>query len=615
MLHELTFCAFCFFLCLGVKNVIHHPKRHSVGETELQVRPYYPYLEKPTTNKSEMIYDPNVLDYIRENHEHELQTILKDNRMELSVNSDTSILTVSSSQKKNISYHSWQERVGRLDSFLQQFQKVSISIASEIYDEIVGRWEKQRSIQEHCNAMVSFDDKRLQALIIGDSTDVDKERNCLQQLVNEVREDTELMKSIVEVPYDGIPKSRLTLLKTSGICERLQSQHQHLSISFEENGQQLCLKGPRALLQEVGPELLAFTSKVIEQTIPFSRNIINVLKRSLVSEFIQSLLKQRNVQALFVYDQINSSNEVQVVGVDSKSVEEATVLLQNAVQERSLHLTNENAVVLESRSWKDFHSNMTSKFKVGIFTEPQSNTVCVSGIAEEVKQSFDQVKHFLDANTILHNSLPVDQGITRFIVQKWGSKLETIKKDLATCFLEIKTASNYDGFKVSGTAEGLEKCLPKLQELAKAVQKTSVPVDKPATKKFILHGKGPECLKYIESSNQCLILVKEGKEHETPLTETDAEDVCEYGMPSSAFTYGFGTKEGDGSWALKSASDNVNPSTEVKKTLSDSTEMRRLPEFDLGVSLNTERMRDTPRTLPGISITVKEGDLSKEQVI
>lgn len=117
MLHELTFCAFCFFLCLGVKNVIHHPKRHSVGETELQVRPYYPYLEKPTTNKSEMIYDPNVLDYIRENHEHELQTILKDNRMELSVNSDTSILTVSSSQKKYISYHSWRERVGRLESF------------------------------------------------------------------------------------------------------------------------------------------------------------------------------------------------------------------------------------------------------------------------------------------------------------------------------------------------------------------------------------------------------------------------------------------------------------------------------------------------------------------
>lgn len=595
--------------CLGVNNVIKQSEKHILGETALEVRPYYVFLENTARNKSEITCDPDVFDYIQENHESELRTVLNENKMELSLDNDTSIATVSSSEKKKDSYSSWKERTGRLESFLQSFKKDSISIPSEICDEIAQRWEEQSSSNGR-NVLVSFRDNKRLAQIIGKNKYVEKEKNSLQELIHEVAEDTELMKSIVEVLEDGIPKSRLTLLQMSGICEKLQSEHQHLSIAFEENGQKLLLKGPRILLQEVRPVLLAFTSRVIEQTVPLRTNIVNVLKRTVVSDFTQGLLKQRDMQALFVYDQTKTPNEVQVVGVDSKSVEEATEVLQNAIQERSLHLTNENAVVLESRSWNDFHSELTSKFKVGIFTECPSNTVCVSGIAEDVKECFEQVKQFLDANTILHHSLPMDQGTTRFIVEKWRSKLDGIKKDLATCFLEMKTASNYDGIEVSGTAEGLEKCLPRLEELVKAVQKDSIPIDKPGIKKFILQGKGPELLKAVEVGNQFVILVKERKEKETPLREAGAEEFSELGVSPPVLKSSYGTKEGEKSSALKSADGTVH-----RKTMSIDLVKPKLATSDGGVNSYTVEMRETPRSLPGIRITVKKSDLSQEKVI
>lgn len=259
--------------------------------------------------------------------------------MELTLDIDTSILTVSSSEKKNDSYNSWQERIGSLRRFLENFDKISISIASEIYDEVVQRWKKQSSIQGPCNVLLSFDDNKRQALIIGGNKYLEKEKQRLHELTHEITEDAELMKSIVEVCEADIPKSRLILLQMSGICERLQGENQHLRISFEENCKKLCLKGPRILLQEVRPVLLAFTSKAMEQTLTLTTKIVNVLKRPPVSEFMQGLLKQHNIQAIFVYDQTEKSNEVQVVGVGSESIKDAISILKNTTREEKFRLT------------------------------------------------------------------------------------------------------------------------------------------------------------------------------------------------------------------------------------------------------------------------------------
>lgn len=177
--------------------------------------------------------------------------------------------------------------------------------------------------------------------------------------------------------------------------------------------------------------------------------------------------------------------------------------------------------MLRSRSWNDFQSKQTSKFKVGISVQLLFNTVCVSGITEDVKESFEQVKHFLETNTILQESFLMDEGTTRFMVQKWGSKLEHIKEDLATYFVDMKTTPTYEGIQVSGTAEGLKKCNPKLRELLKAVQQTKVPIDKRSMKKFILQGEGPELLKSIEDSNECVILVKEIHQEKAAFTDID----------------------------------------------------------------------------------------------
>lgn len=530
----------------AVQNVMakSQTQGHTLEGQNLEVKPHYPFLENTTKKKMEIPLDPKVFEYIQMSHERELETLLKEQEVlaELSRDSQNSIITISpSGEGKRDSDQSWKEKTEILARFLHSFKKIEIPIDSEIFDEIAQRWQKHSSSQGPANFVVSFDDHRRMALLVGKEAYVHQEERKLQELIHEIKEDTELMKSVVQVTETNIPKSRLILLEMSGLCQILADQHRHLSISVDSDGQKLCLKGPRKLLQEVKLEVFAFIAKVVEQTTELPTNVINVLKRPDVSGFIQDLLRKKSIKAVVLFDQSQSSNEVQVVGVDLRNTREAENELQSVVSEKSHRLTAENAQVLGSHKWKDRRFSLTSHFKVGIIVDNHASTIWVSGIAKDVEESFDKVKQFLEINTILHATVPTEEGSAKFISTAWKEKLDGIKRELSSCSIDIRVTTDCKGFEVSGTSEGLEKCSPRLHDLIDDVKKDFVPVDKPGMKKFFLGDKGPIFLKAVEEKNKCVILTTERNKDET-VADLEAEE--EEAWSASEFVCSYPTKEG-----------------------------------------------------------------------
>lgn len=502
-------------------------RSHILDESELAVKPHYPIFEDTESKCEEITFDADLLDYIKTNHDQELQAILEENKalVDRSSDSKSSTITIFPFPKKGPK-KLWQQRVEQVELFLRSFAKIEVPIAAELFDEITRRWKEQLAKENLPNYLVIFNAHSWLAQIVGKKDRVNEEESKLKDLIQEVERDTELMKSVVEVVEKDFQRSRLILLQICGVCETLQNRYPHLTISIDLNDNKLFLKGPRSLLQEVKLEIYMFGSKVIEQSIPLSANLMNVLKKPQVLDFTQHLLEQKGIQALFVsLDESKDANEVQVIGIGEKSVADAEEELLSVIQEKSLHLTQENSQVLESLPWKNFHSELLSKFKVGIFAVRSSSTVWVSGIAEDVEKCYNQVKDFLDANTIKHDTLHLDHGFTRFIFEKWSSRLDEIKKDLAPYCVNMRASSDVEGIQISGTADGVKKCILRLQHLANAVKGKEVPVDMPGMTKFFLHGKGSELLKAIEDNDNCVILTKRRSENKSPGIEVKAKEV------------------------------------------------------------------------------------------
>ena len=403
----------------GVETVI--KRSHVLERKQLDVEPYYPFLENSSTNKTDIAFEAEVYDYVKKYHQRELQAVLEEQEVlvEISDDSQSSTITIFPSEKKTKeSLQSWQKRVSGLETFLNSFKKIEVPIGAQLFDEMVQRWKKQHEVNLGQGGSphfeVSFNKQSLHVQIIGREKDVAEEEIRLKQSIVFAYKDTELMKSIVEVEMTDIPESRLALLKMCDIGGRLQNKLQHLTISIDLKGNKVHLKGPRSVLLDVQLEIYKFSSNVTEESLELPANVIAVLKNPTVLDFMTGLLKEKAIQALFIYDQKKSSNEVLVVGAGSNSMRDAGKVLQNVIQERNLKLTYENTLVLESHQWKAFLSNLTSTKKIGIFTDHYSSTLWICGIAEDVQFCVDSVEQFLVENTILPDTFHIDQGKERW---------------------------------------------------------------------------------------------------------------------------------------------------------------------------------------------------------
>ena len=511
---------------LGVQNVIR--RRHVLEGNKLDVKAYYPFLQDTTTpKKTEIPIDRDVLEFIKRNYDSELEEVSHELKIEIEVSKDSHsqvIICVSAVDNRKNSSPSLEERVAQLTHFLHDFTKVRLEIDSEIFDEITKRWEAQGSVVASRDFQISLNSHQRRAEITGKRLCVDAQMKKMEDLVKAVKEDTELMKTVVEVVEDSFSAPKLHLLEASGICETLRDDQRHVAISVDSIQNHLKMKGPRCHLQEVKIEVFKFISKMVDKTIELPGKVVTVLKRPQVLEFMHDLFTQNNVRAVLLFDQSQRSNEITVVGVDSTTARDAEMLLQDTVQEMSLPLTPENAALLQGSLWRDFQSSIASNFKVQVTEDLSHSTIWVCGITKSVNECFGKITDFFERNTILCKVISAERGGIRFVSEVWKTKLEEIKRELSKFSIDIKVNPNREGVEVSGTTEGLKRCLPKVRELLDAIQKRFVEIDKPGMKKFFKNEKGQSMLKATGEKNRCIILPKEYQEVENEANELEEEE-------------------------------------------------------------------------------------------
>ena len=528
-------------------------KIHTLEGAQLSVRRYYPFFEESGTdpqincaakNQVKTAIDPYVISYILERHNIELETLLEEHNASLSLDAERSTVTISPLDKSE-DQRPLKERAESIERFLNDFTRFDIALASETFDGVKERWEGLVSTQRLANVVVSFDGTSRLVQIIGKREDVEKSEKELREIIRIVEDDTALKKSIVQSVEDGIPQARLSLLQMSDFCKRLKNGNQHLKISFDLENEKLHLEGPKEVIQDATVQIFKFTSKVVEKLMKFPSEIIQVLKKASVSTFIEDSLRQNGIQAIVRFPQTENPIEVQIIGVNSESTLRAEKLLKDIVHEESIVLRPENIAVVESPQWKHFKSSLISPqgrlhpLKVGITLVTDSNTLWVRGICEDVKECIQEIRNHLEVNTILYHFVPLHHGFTTFLFKVWKSKIDDVKKGLSTHSVDMRVAPDRNGIEISGTAEGLEKGIPRIQKLIQAVQRDSVPVDKPGMKKFFLQGKGSKLLKSIEDENHCVVDISESAaagdlavtKSEIMPEDTTGEFICSYTTP------------------------------------------------------------------------------------
>ena len=533
------------FVSQGADGVLQR-KEHSLDSSQLSVRLYHPLLEGKEKEKKkggrkrarkEVQMEHDLVTYIQKYYKDELDDLLRRLDVTITPNGTTNTVVISPLDQGGSCNQPWSERVEAIQAFLDGFTKtfVDLDFNEGHAAEVQKQWHEVHPISESHLVDVTFVESESRVQFIGRTAHVAELVEEFQKLVRKIEDDDQLKRSVTRYVEKDIPQEKLHLLKISGFCDKLERERKHLSISVDVENSSLTFEGPRVELQEANTELWKFLTKAKEQVLELSERLLRVLLSPNGSRFLQESFREQEIVAILLPGQRKTSNEAIIVGLTAEHTKKAERFIQGAVKECSLPLTEENAQVIKDQKWKEFVSQMMSRNVVEV--EIVSNTLWVSGISQDVARCFQEVKDFVNENTILRDLIPTPEGCTRFLLKEWKEKVETIKKKYS---VEFRATRGNEGIEISGTAENLSKCAEEVQNLILRVISDTLDINKPGMGKFFSQIQGTRLLRVVEDDHHCIIVAKRSADvDKAPFSEEGAiEDerdsamcICSYMTP------------------------------------------------------------------------------------
>ena len=447
----------------------------------------------------------HLVTHIQKYYRDELDDLLQRLHATITPNETTNTVVISPLDQGGSCNQPWSERIEAIQAFLDGFTKtfVDLDFNEGHAAEVQKQWHEVHPISDTQLVEVTFVESESCVQFIGRTAYLAELIEEFQKLVRKIEDDDQLKRSVTRYVERDIPQEKLHLLKISGFCDKLERERKHLSISVDVENSSLTFEGPRVELQEANTELWKFLTKAKEQVLELSERLLRVLLSPNGSRFLQESFREQEIVSILLPGQRKTSNEAIIVGLTAEHTKKAERFIQGAVKECSLPLTEENAQVTKDQKWKEFVSQMMSRNVVEV--EIVSNTLWVSGISQDVAGCFQEVKDFVNENTILRDLIPTPEGCTRFLLKEWKEKVETIKKKYS---VEFRATRGNEGIEISGTAENLSKCAEEVQNLILRVNSDTLDIDKPGMGKFFSQSQGTRLLRVVEDDHHCVIVAK-----------------------------------------------------------------------------------------------------------
>ena len=522
-----------------------------------------------------------------------------------------------------------------IESYFNQFAAKEVEIPKCLYakskDEVEEKLqETMRSFRNVAHATIE-DDKQC-IVVTGEEKELAKVENALQKKLNEL-EKKKKMKSIQLT----LQSHKLMLIRSLGFEERFES-NSDIEVKINLQKGTINLKGSKELVELAKVQVLEEYSKIREERIDLSKS----QEEYLVSDGLEKInddLKKRKVKAHICLDKSKPRKAILEL-LDSEKFEELKDYLSEQVFEESFTVDEESVDLLKSEKWRKFQDVLEKEYGVKVSTVGQLEVnIWLTGEKSHVTQAHERLKHFVKINTIISESITVDQTIARHLKRFCKSKIKNIEDTLKSHMVKLEREDR--SFIVQGTKEGVKKAKAMLQDIIDDLAHRKIPVEKPGMQKYLKSETGKTSLAGIEGEYSCTInLTTDRKERFTQISSVVNPRASN---PSTMLLCSYETPE---KVLLKVYQDDIpthhNPLNEFRRKFGDEPTFkehfprpaRRVPasRYDQDERFNTERQAtdfaesnnkksleapqraDRITTNTKMTISVVVGDLSTHQV-
>ena len=490
-------------------------KEQILNGATITVRPYYPFLDEKINDvarniKKAIQVSPDIMDHVSNRCDKEFL-------QEFGFDVETAKYD---EEKKELAFPTTlpngeliEETIEAIESYFNEFAAKEVEIPKCLYakskDEVEEKLqETMRSFRDVAYATIE-DDKQC-IVVTGEEKELAKVENALQKKLNEL-EKKKKMKSIQLT----LQSHKLMLIRSLGFEERFES-NSDIEVKINLQKGTINLKGSKELVELAKVQVLEEYSKIREERIDLSKS----QEEYLVSDGLEKInddLKKRKVKAHICLDKSKPRKAI-VQLLDSEKFEELKDYLSEQVFEESFTVDEESVDLLKSEKWRKFQDVLEKEYGVKVSTVGQLEVnIWLTGEKSHVTQAHERLKHFVKINTIISESITVDQTIAGHLKRFCKSKIKNIEDTLKSHMVKLEREDR--SFIVQGTKEGVKKAKAMLQDIIDDLAHRKIPVEKPGMQKYLKSETGKTSLAGIEGEYSCTInLTTNRKERSTQIS-------------------------------------------------------------------------------------------------
>ena len=484
-------------------------RSHSIGDAQLDVRPYHSLLGKPQPVKADVELVQNItvdvvkMQFIFEHCKADLTEVQNRYGVQITWIESADSVTVLPKDEASRNKCSFDEACEAIGSFLAEFVKSSTRVPPQAWDYVVENFKKSKSSAKEKLRIDHIPEQHV-ILFVGKKQDVEDVAEELEGVMEEIdkrlRREASKIESTLSIPY-----MHLQFLKNLELAEELESRHEEIEVTILLQKGKVQIRSPPDIIHKVSAAIWEAVAKMTKLKLNLPQNAVSLLRSTSCQAFIRDMFTANNLQAMIAFDEKNG--DLAVMGTEIDVAEKAHDLVKTLMVEECVDLDEDQVQLEKNGKWHQLRKEITEKRILTLSFDRGNKKIYLVGVEEDVSVAVKAVKRFLTENTIISSVVTLPKGCRRFLVKYREQELQQIQEELKEYSTQIKglTDEDEEHLVVSGTSCGVDNAKELIQDLASKVQSQKMPVSKPGMSKVLDRSKGKKLVGTLENENKCVI--------------------------------------------------------------------------------------------------------------
>jgi poly [ADP-ribose] polymerase 10/14/15 len=455
-------------------------------------------MERITETSSEIIkLNTDVLNHAIKNCEQEIRDRF-----------GADILEVFSEKKEELIVSS--ELAKNVKEYMEQFTVKEIPFCKKLLDTSREKLKLMLTAVKKENITIEMQEEQPQIQLVG-------KKKCVNELYWQLKDDILELEKGLDVVTEQlvIPGYKLELFLLHGVDEMFKNEF-HVDVKIEQKKQTITIKGPENNVSLATKEAYKKFNLIMEDNVDFN----DAEKHFIGSgglEILNNGMKTIGMKGMVSLLRESETSKAKVLAFDDATIKDVRAYLRSNVFLKQYLLDEDSLALLNSNKWKEFLENVTKNTSVMIYVSGRnSNEIALIGQNSEVEETYETLQQFMKRNTIIKESVDLNEGYVGYLTKYCAKDLEEIGKNLEEHSVRMQLMEQEGTVNIHGTKEGVKEAKKQMNGIMSNIATGKICFDKLRNKKYLESDEGKLSMSGIETSHKCSVrLIEDDGERST----------------------------------------------------------------------------------------------------